>query len=192
MIQNKVGKPVKVVSYGACGLTTKGVYRSFFDYNSKEYAFQEKPDYCIVFAGINDSDRKIGDLYYSKHMKLIVDYLLSLSVTPIILEIPEYDIVSSFESRDWQTKLFYICSMISTISRFNCIDGYRKNIEDLYVNEGWYEKVLYIHADSWNPSGYKDSRNLYKKDRMHLNENGYKILDSCIARSIFLSPKKER
>ena len=191
LIQLRVGQAVKVKSYGICGLTSKGVYNNLFDRSSREYAFTEIPDYCIVFAGINDTDRKVGRLFYKSHMKLIVDYLLRLKVTPIVFEIPHFDIVSSFISKDYKTQFFYLASMFTTISNLDCIKDYRKQFEKMYDKEGWDGKVLYIYSDSWNPNGFKDGRNLYTDDMMHLNDYGYNILDSCIVNTIFPSPYEE-
>ena len=191
MIQMRVRKTVSVKSYGICGLTSKGVYNNLFDIASKEYAFTKIPDYCIVFAGINDTDRKVGRLFYKNHIKLIVDYLLKLKVTPVVFEIPHFDIVSSFMSRDYRTQLFYLASMLTTLSRLDCINDYRKQFEETYEEEGWNGKVLYVHSDSWNPNGYKDGRNLYTDDLMHLNDCGYNILDSFIVNTLFPSPYEE-
>lgn len=191
MIQVRVEKAVKVESFGICGLTSKGVYKNLFDRASNEYAFTHKPDYCIVFAGINDTDRKIGQSFYKCHMKLIVDYLLRLGVVPIVFEIPDYGIVSSFISKDYRTKFFYLASMFTTISYLDCIKDYRKQFEIMYNEEEWDGRVLYIHSYSWNPDGYKDARNIYTDDLMHLNDYGYNILDSCVVNTLFPSPYEE-
>ena len=36
----------------------------------------------------------------------------------------------------------------------------------------------------WNPKGYEGQKELYTSDRMHLNQDGYFVLDSCIASQI--------
>ncbi len=185
MIKLRTDKEVSISSFGICGLTTKGIYQNMFDKTSEDYAFNERPDYCLLFAGINDADRKMGKQFYRNHMKMMIDYLLRQNVTPIVLEIPNFDIVSSFMNRDLRTQLLYTASMISTQSGLNCIDDYRKQFEELYHEEGWGGKVLYIHSKQWNPDGYKDIRNLYNSDMMHLNENGYIVLDSCIVDFVF-------
>lgn len=43
----------------------------------------------------------------------------------------------------------------------------------------------------WCEQGYKDSRHLFRNDFVHLNEKGYKVLDSCIAKVIIKDLKNE-
>ena len=44
--------------------------------------------------------------------------------------------------------------------------------------------IIFIPSTEWNPKGFKDSRNLYLEDHIHLNNRGYYLLDSCIATHI--------
>jgi hypothetical protein len=49
---------------------------------------------------------------------------------------------------------------------------------------GYKEKVIVIEEKKWNPTGFKDSRQLYQEDGIHLNHKGYKILDYYIIQAI--------
>ena len=44
--------------------------------------------------------------------------------------------------------------------------------------------VITIRRNDWNPQGYKGQKELYTSDRMHLNQDGYLKLDSCISSHI--------
>ena len=98
-----MGKPVLVKTSGVSGLTSKNIYYGIFWNNSFRDIIEWGPDFCFVVAGINDSDRKMGKWYYKENMRLIMELLLENGITPIVLEIPSYDIFFSF--------LFLLCSI---------------------------------------------------------------------------------
>ncbi len=169
---------------GISGLTSKNVYYSIFRNDSVRKVIEWGPNYCFVVAGINDTDRKMGKLYYKENMRLIISFLLDHHIIPIILEIPDYDIKYSFKRRNRLTKLKYIASMIITWSKMDCIESYRQELKNLIEEENWHNMIIYISKRKWNPDGYKDSQGIYDEGRMHLNLKGYQKLDSCIADAI--------
>lgn len=178
------GRPVVVRTAGKSGLTSKNVYLGIFRNNSLREAIEWGPDFCFVVAGINDSDRKMGIGYYKENMRLIIEVLMENGIIPIVLEIPSYDIRYSYERRDRQTKLKYLLSMLVTWSKMDCIEEYRDAYRELINDKKWSRRVVSISPDEWNPEGYKDGRGLYDEGRMHLNENGYYVLDTCISSKI--------
>lgn len=178
------GRPTVVKTAGISGLTSKNVYYGIFRNDSMKDVIEWGPNFCFVVAGINDSDRKMGKGYYKQNLRLIIDLLLHNQITPIILEIPSYDIRFSFKRRSRQEKLLYIASMVLTWSKMDCINDYRESYVKLLKEQGWGEKVITIWSDDWNPDGYKDVRHLYDEGLMHLNEKGYFVLDSCIASKV--------
>ena len=184
IISAVTGKPVVVETAGISGLTSKNVYYGVFRNYSMRSVIEWGPDFCFVVAGINDSDRKMGKKYYKENMKLIIELLLENHVTPIILEIPSYDILFSYQRRSRQIKLQYLVSMLLTWSKMDCIDDYRKEYNELLDEQDWNNKVLTVYSKDWNPDGYKDKRNLYDGGLMHLNAKGYLVLDTCIAYKI--------
>lgn len=185
LLMSELNIPVEVRTAGVSGLTSKGVYYSIFDNKTiRRVVIDWGPNYCIIAAGVNDSDRKMGIDFYRENMKLIVDFLLVQGITPVLLEIPSYNAWRSFEVRDIYTKLQYLFSMLRNLSSMDCIEMYRNNLIDLIEIQGWTSQVIMICTDSWNSLGYEDERNIYDDLQMHLNESGYKILDSCIASSI--------
>lgn len=184
LVNLEFGRPVIVRSAGISGLTSKNVYYGLFRNDSMKNVIEWGPGFCFVVAGINDSDRKMGKMYYKQNMRLIIDLLLQNQIIPIILEIPSYDIRFSFKRRSRQIKLLYLTSMLLTWSKMDCINDYREAYVNLLKEQGWGKKVITIWGDDWNPDGYKDVRHLYDEGFMHLNEKGYRVLDSCIANKV--------
>ncbi len=76
----------------------------------------------------------------------------------------------------------------------DCIDSYRNSLYELLEEYKWKKQVIVVRSDKWNIDGYRDKRNLYDDLQMHLNEKGYEVLDSCIAKYLFenLSLSKNR
>lgn len=184
LVSQTTGRPVVVKTAGICGLTSKYIYYCIFKDDSIREVIEWGPDFCFVVAGINDSDRKMGRKYYKENMRLIIDLLLENHITPIVLEIPSYDILFSFQRRSRQIKLRYLVSMLLTWSKMDCIDDYRKEYNNLLEEQDWNNIVITIYSKDWNPDGYKDKRNLYDGGLMHLNAKGYLVLDTCIANKI--------
>ena len=184
MVCNAVNKPVLVRTAGFGGFTSKDVYNGFFHFDSMRQLIEWGPDYCFVVTGINDTDRKKGRHYYKANMKLIIECLLSYHITPLILEIPYYDIVSSFKRKTMRYKLRYLALILIERSKLDCIDEYQSALVDLIHDNKWENDVVTIHSRDWNPDGYRDIRDIYTDDLMHLNEKGYMILDSCLSNHV--------
>lgn len=184
LVSVAIGKPVIVRFAGISGLTSKNVYYGVFRNDSMKDVIEWGADFCFVVAGINDSDRKMGKEYYKQNMRLIIDLLLQNQITPIVLEIPSYDIRFSFKRRSRQIKLLYITSMVLTWSKIDCINDYREAYVNLLKEQEWEDKVITIWSNDWNPDGYRDMRGLYDGGLMHLNEKGYYLLDSCVANKV--------
>lgn len=184
MVSSSIHKPVLVRISGVGGLTSKEIYNGIFRNESMRSVIEWGPDFCFVVAGINDTDRKKGRGYYKESMRLIIESLLDNKIIPIILEIPSYDILSSYKRKKIRHKLRYVVLTILARTKIDCIDEYRSELSDLLKDNHWESKVIVIHSNDWNPDGYRDRRGLYNEDLMHLNERGYMILDSCISRHI--------
>jgi len=184
LVCSMIDKPVLVRTAGISGLTSKNIYYALFRDVSMRSVIEWGPNYCVVIAGINDSDRKMGKSYYKENMKLIIELLLENHIIPIILEIPSYDIRFSYKRRERMIKLQYLASMLMTWSKMDCIHDYRDSYIELIKEQEWNDKVITIYSDDWNPDGYLDTRGLYDGGLMHLNSKGYLVLDSCISQKI--------
>ena len=191
LVGNTTGKSVVVRTAGISGMTSKNIYYGIFRDDSMKDVIEWGPDFCFVVAGINDSDRKMGTGYYQDNMKLIIELMLEHKITPVILEIPSYDICFSYKRRNWQIKLQYLISMILTWSKMDCINEYRTAYKKMIEAQRWEDKVITIWSDDWNHDGYMDKRNIYDEGLMHLNERGYLVLDTCIASKIIEKLKVE-
>ena len=92
MIYAQVGRSVIIRNAGVGRLISKEVYNSIFVNKDIRSVVEWGPDFCFVSAGINDSNRKTGSDNYKENMRLLISLLLENHITPVILEIPYYDI----------------------------------------------------------------------------------------------------
>ena len=60
---------------------------------------------------------------------------------------------------------------------------HKESINQMLEKKGIKDSVLYIASKQWNPGGSVDST-MFLEDRLHMNLNGYHLLDSCIASEI--------
>ena len=184
MIYAQIGKPVLLRNAGVRGLLSKEIYNGIFTDRDFRSVIEWGPDFCFVSAGINDSNRKTGSNNYKENMRLLISLLLDNQITPVILEIPYYDIDYIFGKKSLASKSKCILSMLWTQSTINCIDSYSNAYNDLINDQHWQDVVITIRRSFWNPNGYEGQKELYTTDRIHLNQDGYFVLDSCIASQI--------
>lgn len=184
IIHGQTGKPVQIRIVGIGGLTSKEIYNGIFTNTEFRSVIEWGPDFCFVSAGINDSNIKNGCDNYKENMRLLISSLLDNHIIPVIMEIPYYDIYYTFWKRSPLSMLRCIRSMLGTQSSINCIDSYSNSYDDLITELHWQDVVITIRRTYWNPGGYKGQKELYTSDRLHLNQDGYFALDSCIASHI--------
>ena len=168
-------RPSKVSSFGICGLTSKEVYRCINDNDEMRRLLKQGADYCFVSVGINDTNRKMGASYYARHTVFILRFLLRNGITPILLEIPDYDIRYTYKIQTYDRKLLRMLSMFITGSSVDCREEYRQALVQELERERLTHQVLMIPRHVFK-------RDHFTADRMHLNEEGYAVLDSCIMR----------
>lgn len=184
ILKDSLSRPIIVSSYGINGQTSKEIYYSFFDDNRLKSFLEKGYDYCIISAGINDTYKKMSIQYYKQSMNLIIRFLLENRIRPIIQEIPDYNITKTFENQKISRKLLRRFSMIINGISIDCKQDFRDALDGLIIEEGYQEKVSVIRYKSWNNNYKKDLTNLYTPDQMHLNEDGYEVLDSIISEEI--------
>lgn len=179
-LSRKLNHPAKVTSLGFCGRSSKEIYWYLFDnpelvkYISKGY------DYCFISVGINDANKKMSTNYYKQSMAYIIQFLLANQITPIILEIPDYDIERMYKWEIPSRKLLRPFSRFVTGTPINCKKEFRQAFNDLLAEKKYGEKVQVIRYKSWNNHYAEDIKDYYKGDGIHLNHKGYAKLDSCI------------
>ena len=185
-LTSKLNHPAKVSSIGFCGRSSKEIYWYLFDDPGLVPFMSKGYDYCFVAAGINDTNKKMSTNYYKQSMACIIQFLLANQITPIILEIPDYDIEKMYRNEIPSRKLLRPFSRFVTGTPINCKEEFRQALNDLLKEKKYGEKVQVIRYKSWNNRSIEDLRNYYQNDGIHLNENGYAKLDSCIIETCVL------
>lgn len=185
MLKGKISRPVKVHTYGICGLTSKEIYLQFYDNNDfKDFIQKRRYEVCFVSAGINDTYKKMSTHYYKQSMDGIIQFLLSNHIQPVILEIPDYDIVKAYNRQPIHRKLIRRLSMFVTGCDIDCKQVFRHALDELIQEKGYQDSIIIIRYDSWNRNYSEDLQKLYWPEGMHLNEDGYLVLDSMIVNAI--------
>ena len=169
---------------GIPGATSKTIYAEFATDTPIQEVLKNGPDYCIISAGINDSNLKLGCDFYQHHIMLIVDFLLRNEIVPIIIEIPDYNIEKVYSESSLMQKILRHFSMAVTGSSLDCRNENRQALNYIIEHNNYTNKVIILKERQWNPTGYEDMRHIYKKDGIHLNHKGYELLDSYIIQSI--------
>ena len=184
ILENELHRPVIICSYGIAGLTSKEIYHALFELDSLKHFMEKGYDYCFISAGINDTYKKMSTYYYQESMDCIIQFMLANHIHPIIQEIPDYNIQRAFERQTTKKKIIRRISMFINGVNFDCKQQFRNTLEKLIQANGYQNRVSVIKYKSWNKSYKNDLKYLYNEDQMHLNENGYAVLDSVIANSI--------
>ena len=185
MLEETLHRPVKVHSYGIGGKTSKEIYECIYNHTDFRQFFEKRGyKYCFISAGINDTYKKMGTDYYKKSMDGIIQLLLYNHIHPIILEIPDYDIQRAFKNQIVSRKLLRQLSMFVNNTPINCKQVFREALDELVQTKGYHNKISIIRYQSWNNDFKNDLQRLYRGDGMHLNDDGYQVLDSVIAKEI--------
>ena len=181
-LEDTLHRPVRVHSYGICGLTSKEVYENIFNNaDLKHFLQKRKYEYCFISLGINDTYKKMSITYYQQSMENIIRFFLTNHIHPIILEIPDYDIFKSFGRQELSRKILRRISMFINKTPLDCKQLFRNSLDDMITKMKYVDKVSIIRYLSWNKNSTNDLEMIYLNDGIHLNEVGYARLDSCIA-----------
>jgi lysophospholipase L1-like esterase len=186
-LEDSLQQPVKVVSAGFPGKTSKQIYECLFDDKMLHSLISQGCHFCFISAGINDTYQKMSTKYYKQSMDGIIQLLLANDIHPIILEIPDYDIIKAYRhqktSRQWLRRF----SMLVTCTQIDCKQAFRDTLRELIHEKNLQDSITLISYQSWNNDYINDLRLLYIGDGMHLNQRGYEKLDSCIAQDIIFT-----
>ncbi len=183
LLEDSIHRPVKIESFGIGGLTSKEIYHALFEIEIFKNFISKGFDYCFISAGINDASKKMSTKYYTGSMDCIIKFFFANDITPIILEIPDYNIEKVFNnSKFWKKSIRYLCMMVNNTD-IDCKRDYRNAMNKL-VNEKYKNDVKIVHCNSWNKNYESDLKKIYKIDELHLNNSGYLLLDSAIFSTI--------
>ena len=113
-------------------------------------------------------------------MACIIQFFLANQITPILLEIPDYDIERMYRWEIPSRKLLRPFSRLVTGTPINCKKEFRQTLDNLLLEKQYGRKVQVIRYKTWNSNYADDLKNYYERDGIHLNDKGYAKLDSCI------------
>ena len=185
-IQANVSKTVVVASRGKGGEKSRGIYQLLFDNDSLETrkVIESGVDYCVVFAGINDAAANLGTKQFCYHYSLILDFLLKNSIKPVVIEIPDVDIWNTYRDKNVKDIVSDYLKSVMTGCKMYRMSCYRESLYENLNDNGCLDSVIYIPTTLWNGKSQTINPDLFLPDKIHLNNEGYKKLDECIAEAI--------
>lgn len=185
-IKAKVSTPVVVSSKGKGGEKSRGIYRLLFDNGSlgTRKLIESGVDYCVIFAGINDAAANLGTKQFCYHYRLILDFLLKNGVRPVVIEIPDVDIWYTYRDKSIKDLIADYSKSVMTGCKMYEMSSYRESLLEILKENNYLDRIVYIPATLWNGQRMTINPLLFMPDRIHLNKEGYKKLDECIAESI--------
>ena len=187
-------KPIKCMTRGKGGAKSKDVYYYMFRSHTQEQSWthdictqpllEEHPDYCVIMVGINDTWKKRPISYYTGNYRLIIRLLLVNQIRPVVMEIPDFEMGEWLDThRRRQRYLYRIYSYFTGVVEDD-ITPFREGLKDMLKETGLGDSVLFIPADRWIPKNHQYSEEIYQEDHVHINYQGYHVLDSCIVTEI--------
>ena len=175
---------------GKGGAMSKEVYHYMFRSQTQELnsctqpLLEEHPDYCVVMVGINDTWKKRPVSYYTGNYRLIIRLLLHNHIRPVVMEIPDFEMGEWLDkNRKRQRFIYGIYSHFTGVVEDD-ITPFRKGLRKMLKDTGLGDSVLFIPYDHWIPKNHNYTEEIYQPDHVHINYQGYRILDSCIVSEI--------
>ena len=195
MLSNLLQHPVNFQSFGVCGLTSKEIYEQLFYNDSLKNFLYKGCHYCVLSVGINDTYKKMSTEYYTKNMKAILHFFLYNNVTPLLIEIPDYDIEKCYQRKTVIRKALRQLSMLVNNIPIDCKQMFREALDSILTD--YKEEVILLHYQDWNSNYAEDLQHFYEEDGLHLNAVGYSALDRqigfCLLRQInYLNSKNQQ
>ncbi|MBQ6379515.1 MAG: SGNH/GDSL hydrolase family protein [Prevotella sp.] len=187
-------QPIKCMTRGIGGAKSKDAYYYMFRSQTQEYSWmhdictqpllEEHPDYCVVMVGINDAWKKRPVSYYTGNYRLIIRLLLANHIRPVVMEIPDFDLTGWLDIHQLSVRIPYrIYSYFNGVVEDD-ITPFRDGLREMLKETGLGDSVLFIPKDRWIPKNEQYSEEIYQQDHVHINYQGYHVLDSCIVSEI--------
>lgn len=193
-------KPIKAITRGKKGALSKEIYYFMYKDKTVEHSYEpdrctqplieDHPNYCVIFAGINDVTYLRPTKYYAENMRLIIKLLLHNNIRPVVMEIPIVNFSEPMQRKIFRERWFYKIRSLFMGTYNNKGEDYHDALKQMLKNTKLQDSVMYISAKQWNPMNCTDT-NIYLVDRLHLNLNGYQKLDSCIITEIIKDSKRK-
>lgn len=185
-LKQRTQRPVSVISKGKGGEKSRGIYQLVFqteEYGTKPL-FLMGADYCIISAGINDAAANWGTKQFCAHYCMIINFLLSNNIRPVIIEIPDVDIWNIYGKKPKKDLLVdFVRSTMTNCGMYN-MHEYREALLEMLHENNLMQHVLYVPMALWNGEGFAINPSLFMSDKIHLNRQGYERLDCSIAAAI--------
>lgn len=187
-------KPIKCMTRGKGGAKSKDVYYYMFREYTQEFSWmhdictqpllEQHPDYCVVMVGINDTWKKRPVSYYAGNYRLIIRLLLANNIRPVVMEIPDFEMGEWLNIHRKRKRFLYrIYSYFNGVVADD-ITPFRNGLKEMLKDTRLGDSVLFIPANHWIPQDHHYSEEIYQTDHIHLNYQGYHVLDSCIVSEI--------
>ena len=187
-------KPIKCMTRGKGGAKSKDVYYYMFRSHTEEQSWmhdictqpllEEHPDYCVIMVGINDAWKKRPVSYYTGNYRLIIRLLLANQIRPVVMEIPDFAMKEWLNIHRKRQSYYYRFYSVFTGVVEDDITPFRNGLREMLKETGLGDSVLFIPADHWIPKNHQYSEDIYQEDHVHINYQGYHVLDSCIVTEI--------
>lgn len=185
-LSEMIGRPVMLWTKGKGGAKSRGVYKLMFE----DDGFGTKPllvegaNYCVVIAGINDAANNLGKKQYVYHIKLIIDFMLANNIRPVLVEIPDVKIWHIYGGKPIKDlAIDYVRSLMTSSGMYH-FSEYREALLSMLKDSCLIDSILYVPMRCWNGDNGSLNKKLFLDDQIHLNQQGYNKLDSCIANAI--------
>ena len=121
-------------------------------------------------------------------------FFLYNNVTPLLIEIPDYDIEKCYQQQTFTRKVLRQLSMLVNETPIDCKQIFREALDSILSD--YKEKVIILHYKVWNNHYAEDLDHFYQKDGLHLNSIGYSALDRqigfCLLKQINYSYSKKQ
>lgn len=186
LLESETKKPAVVTSKGKGGERIKGIYHLMFasDGYGTRTLLTEAPDYCVIFAGINDAAANLGTRQYCYYYRLILDFLLVNHIRPVVVEIPDVNIWQIYGKKPVRDLMSDFVKSRMTECRMYQFTKYREALYFMLLRENLMEKIVYVPMTDWNADSPNIDKSIFLDDQIHLNRQGYEKLDACIAKAI--------
>ena len=103
---------------GVQGAKTSQIYQNLFNdttIDGMNYIISKNPHYCILLMGLNDLNGQYGQKSYTHNTLLIVKYLNSRDIIPIIYNIPDVNYLNLYHKYPQSKQIAYrILSFITS------------------------------------------------------------------------------
>jgi len=186
MLQSEICRPAKFEASGKGGEKSRGIYKLMFEesqYGTRRFLL-DGPDYCIISAGINDAAANMGTIQYCHHYNLILDFLLKNHICPVVIEIPDVDIWHLYSEKPFWDLAGDFLKAGMTGCRLYHYSEYREDLINMLKEKQLMERIIFVPMEGWNSRSPSINPDLFLEDRIHLNKEGYRKLDSCIIKAI--------